>query len=71
MQSANTMASEASKVRVVFFDAAGTLLEVRGSVGEIYSRVAGQYGIEADAGHACSTPPGTDTLIISRKSRIV
>ena len=50
MQSANTMASEASKVRVVFFDAAGTLLEVRGSVGEIYSRLAGQYGIEADAG---------------------
>ena len=49
MQSVNTMASEASKIQVVFFDAAGTLLEVRGSVGEIYSRVAGQYGIEADA----------------------
>jgi putative hydrolase of the HAD superfamily len=43
------MVNEASKVRVVFFDAAGTLLEVRGSVGEIYSRVAGQYGMEADA----------------------
>lgn len=49
MQSANTMASEASKVQVVFFDAAGTLLEVSGSVGGIYSRIAGQYGIEADA----------------------
>lgn len=47
MQSANTMANEASKV--IFFDAAGTLLEVRGSVGEIYRRVAGQYGLEADA----------------------
>lgn len=43
------MANEASKVRVIFFDAAGTLLEVRGSVGEIYSRLAGQYGLEADA----------------------
>lgn len=49
MQSANTMANEASKAQVVFFDAAGTLLEVRGSVGEIYSRVAGQYGLESDA----------------------
>jgi len=34
---------------VIFFDAAGTLFEVRGSVGEIYSRIAGQYGCEADA----------------------
>lgn len=39
----------ASDPRVIFFDAAGTLLEVRGSVGEIYHRVAGQYGLEADA----------------------
>ncbi len=35
--------------QVIFFDAGGTLLEVRGSVGEIYSRVAGQYGLHADA----------------------
>lgn len=35
--------------QVIFFDAAGTLLEVRGSVGEIYSRIASQYGCEADA----------------------
>ncbi|MEO6726928.1 MAG: HAD-IA family hydrolase [Blastocatellia bacterium] len=35
--------------KVIFFDAAGTLLEVRGSVGEIYSRVAAQYGLHADA----------------------
>jgi putative hydrolase of the HAD superfamily len=34
---------------VIFFDAAGTLFEVRGSVGEIYSRIASQYGCEADA----------------------
>jgi putative hydrolase of the HAD superfamily len=36
--------------QVIFFDAAGTLLEVRGSVGEIYSRVASQYDLHADAG---------------------
>ena len=35
--------------QVVFFDAGGTLLEVRGSVGEIYSRAASQYGLHADA----------------------
>jgi len=34
--------------QVIFFDAAGTLLEVRGGVGEIYSRVAGQYGLHAE-----------------------
>lgn len=34
---------------VIFFDAAGTLFDVRGSVGEIYSRIARQYGCEADA----------------------
>lgn len=34
---------------VIFFDAAGTLIEVRGSIGEIYSRIASQYGCEADA----------------------
>jgi len=41
--------SAENKPHVIFFDAAGTLLEVRGSVGEIYSRVARQYGCEADA----------------------
>lgn len=39
------------KPEVIFFDAAGTLIEVRGSVGEIYSRIASQYGCEADAEH--------------------
>ncbi len=33
---------------VVFFDAAGTLIEVRGSVGEVYARVAREFGFEAD-----------------------
>lgn len=31
-------------IRSVFFDATGTLFRVRGSVGEIYSRVASRYG---------------------------
>ncbi len=35
-------------MEVVFFDAAGTLFSVRGSVGEIYSRVAAKYGISAE-----------------------
>jgi putative hydrolase of the HAD superfamily len=35
------------QIEVVFFDAAGTLFEVRGSVGEIYSRFARPYGVEA------------------------
>jgi putative hydrolase of the HAD superfamily len=32
---------------VVFLDAAGTLFEVRGSVGRIYSEVARRYGVDA------------------------
>jgi putative hydrolase of the HAD superfamily len=39
--------SERTNLEMVFFDAAGTLFEVRGSVGEIYARVARRYGIEA------------------------
>lgn len=35
------------EIQVVFFDAAGTLFEVRGSVGEIYARFARRYGVEA------------------------
>lgn len=38
-----------SGIKTVFFDAAGTLFDVRGSVGEIYARVARKHGIEADA----------------------
>lgn len=37
------------KPEVIFFDAAGTLFEVRGSVGETYSRIASQYGCEVEA----------------------
>lgn len=33
---------------VVFFDAAGTLFKVKGSVGQIYSRVAERHGVAAD-----------------------
>lgn len=36
------------KPQVIFFDAAGTLIETRGSVGEIYSLVAREFGFEAD-----------------------
>jgi putative hydrolase of the HAD superfamily len=39
---------------LIFFDAGGTLFEVRGGVGRIYSKIAGRYGVtigpeEADA----------------------
>lgn len=33
-------------IKVVFFDAAGTLFHVRGSVGEIYLRYAEKYGVQ-------------------------
>lgn len=33
-------------IKVVFFDAAGTLFHVRGSVGEIYLRYAEPYGVQ-------------------------
>jgi putative hydrolase of the HAD superfamily len=36
------------KIQVIFFDAAGTLFEVRGSVGRIYSAIASSYGVETD-----------------------
>jgi putative hydrolase of the HAD superfamily len=38
-----------ARPRVIFFDAAGTLFEVRGSVGEIYQRVAARHGLIAEA----------------------
>lgn len=38
------------KIEVVFFDAAGTLIEVRGSVGEVYCRFAQYYCVEAQPG---------------------
>lgn len=38
-----------SRLRVIFFDAAGTLFHVKGSVGEIYLRYAEQYGFPSSA----------------------
>jgi len=42
------MMSDGSDLRVIFFDAVGTLIETRDSVGEIYSRVAREFGFEAE-----------------------
>jgi putative hydrolase of the HAD superfamily len=42
------MMSDSSDVRVIFFDAVGTLIETRECVGGTYSRVASEYGFEAD-----------------------
>jgi putative hydrolase of the HAD superfamily len=36
------------EIQVVFFDVGGTLVELNGSVGEIYGRVARRYGIDRD-----------------------
>jgi putative hydrolase of the HAD superfamily len=36
------------EVKVIFFDAVGTLIEIRGCVGEIYSRAAREFGFEAE-----------------------
>ncbi|HEY9432319.1 MAG TPA: HAD-IA family hydrolase [Blastocatellia bacterium] len=36
------------EVKVIFFDAAGTLIETRGCVGEIYLRAAREFGFEAE-----------------------
>jgi putative hydrolase of the HAD superfamily len=36
------------EIQVVFFDVGGTLVEVNGSVGEVYSRFARRYGIDRD-----------------------
>jgi putative hydrolase of the HAD superfamily len=38
-----------SPVKVVFFDAVGTLFWVRGSVGEIYQQFAAKAGVQVDA----------------------
>lgn len=40
--------SNDSPIKMIFFDAAGTLFDVRGSVGEIYARYALQYGKQVD-----------------------
>ena len=40
--------SRQAEIKMVFFDAAGTLFDVRGSVGEIYARAALRYGKQVD-----------------------
>lgn len=40
--------NEVKPPEIIFFDAAGTLLEVRGSVGVIYADFARRYGVELD-----------------------
>ncbi|GAB4217254.1 MAG: HAD family hydrolase [Synechococcales cyanobacterium] len=45
-----TMDTETS-VQTVFFDAVGTLFTVKGSVGQVYSRVARDFGVEVDSVH--------------------
>jgi putative hydrolase of the HAD superfamily len=41
--------SEPKLPPVIFFDAGGTLIEPRGSVGAIYQRIAARHGITSDA----------------------
>src|SRR5690606_11999579 len=36
-----------SPIKVIFFDAVGTLFDVKGSVGEVYSTYAVKYGFSA------------------------
>lgn len=38
---------EISPIKVIFFDAVGTLFDVKGSVGEVYSAYAEKYGFSA------------------------
>lgn len=61
-------------VRAVFFDVGGTLLEPWPSVGEVYARVARQFGMEADAARleaafraAFRTTPAVGGLTSSRR----
>jgi putative hydrolase of the HAD superfamily len=41
--------SSTDRPKVIFLDAVGTLFGVKGSVGEVYQRLAHQFGVEADA----------------------
>lgn len=42
------MEQDCNPPKVIFFDAVGTLFDVRGSVGEIYSQIAQKHGVEVD-----------------------
>src|SRR5574341_61598 len=48
MARSQELSSEMVKPQVIFFDAAGTLIEVRSGVGEIYNRVAREFDFEAE-----------------------
>lgn len=37
-----------NEIKAIFFDAGGTLFEVRGSVGEIYADIASSFGVRLD-----------------------
>jgi len=43
-----TLSHAGGKPQVIFLDAVGTLFGVRGSVGTIYTEVAGRFGVETD-----------------------
>jgi putative hydrolase of the HAD superfamily len=43
------MTNDRERIEVIFFDAAGTLIETRGSVGEIYQQFAERYGGRSDS----------------------
>ena len=45
----NLIIMPASHIKVVFFDAAGTLFRVKGSVGDIYLQYAEKYGVPRSA----------------------
>jgi putative hydrolase of the HAD superfamily len=42
------MRMRSSPIKVIFFDAVGTLFDVKGSVGEVYLRYAQKYGVPAN-----------------------
>jgi putative hydrolase of the HAD superfamily len=42
------MMSDSPDLKVIFFDAVGTLIEISGCVGEIYGRVAREFGFKAE-----------------------
>lgn len=47
-----------SSTHAVFFDLAGTLIEVRGGIGAQYTAIAREYGVEADAQAISRAFPG-------------
>jgi putative hydrolase of the HAD superfamily len=47
-QQSTLVRSSRSKTEVIFFDAVGTLFTVQGNVGQLYARVAQEYGVSVD-----------------------